>query len=97
MTGRRRTVALVAMREISERMRGRAFKLSTLAVVALVLAAVVVPGLGDEGERLRAGLTGATPPALAEARRAAATADDQDVGASGWSGCPSPMPDSRRS
>ena len=29
MTGRRRTIALVAMREISERMRGRAFKLST--------------------------------------------------------------------
>ena len=79
MTGRRRTIALIAMREITERVRGSAFRLSTLAVVALVLAAVVVPGLSDDEPRLRVGITGATPPALTDALRAAAAADDTEL------------------
>lgn len=74
-----RQAALVAWREISERTRSRAFAVSSLAIVALVVAAVVVPGLTDDDEHLRAGLTGATPPALTPALRAAAAANDAEL------------------
>ena len=67
MTAARRSILLVAAREITERTRGRAFALSTIALVAVVVAAVVVPGLSDDTERLRVGVTGATPPALVAA------------------------------
>ena len=75
MTAARRSILLVAAREITERTRGRAFALSTIALVAVVVAAVVVPGLSDDTERLRVGVTGATPPALVAALNDAADAD----------------------
>jgi ABC-2 type transport system permease protein len=76
MTSGRRSIVLVAWREITERTQGRAFLLSTLAIVAVVLAGVIVPALDDQTTRVRAGVTGATPAALELALRDAARADD---------------------
>ena len=50
--------------------------ISTIAIVAVVLAGVIVPALNDQTTRVQAGITGATPPALAPALRDAARADD---------------------
>ena len=72
----RGSIALVAWREITERTRGRAFLLSTVAIIALVLAGVIVPALDDQTTRVHAGVTGATPAALDAALRDAARADD---------------------
>jgi ABC-2 type transport system permease protein len=72
----RSATLLVAGREISERTRGRAFLISTLVLVAVVLAGVIVPGLEDRTKRVDVGLTGATPAALAGTLRAAAGAED---------------------
>ena len=58
------TIRLVAWREITERTRGRAFLISTLVLVAVVLGGVIVPGLQDQTTRLEVGITGATPAAL---------------------------------
>ena len=74
MTPGRRSIALVAWREITERMRGRAFLISTAAIIAVVLAGVIVPALNDQAARVRAGVTGATPPALVAALGDAADA-----------------------
>jgi ABC-2 type transport system permease protein len=79
MTPARRTIALVARREITERMRSRAFAIATLAIIAVVLAGVVLPGLGDETTRLRVGLTGATPSALSVSLRDSARANGARV------------------
>ena len=76
MTAGRRSIALVAWREISERASGRAFMISTIAIVAVVLAGVILPALNDRTTRVQAGITGATPAALAPALRDAARADD---------------------
>jgi ABC-2 type transport system permease protein len=76
MTSGRRSIVLVAWREITERTHGRAFLLSTLAIVAVVLAGVIVPALDDQTTRMHAGVTGATPAALEAALRDAAHADD---------------------
>ena len=76
MTSGRRSIALVAWREITERTQGRAFLLSTLAIVAVVLAGVIVPALDDQTARVPAGVTGATPAALRTALNDAARADD---------------------
>ena len=75
MTPARRTIALVAWREITERMRSRAFAIATIAIIAVVLAGVVLPGLGDDTVRLRVGVTGATPAALRVSLRDTARAD----------------------
>ena len=75
MTPNRRPALLVAWREITQRTRGRAFLISTVVLVALVVGGVVVPGLDDQTTRVHAGLTGATPAALPAALRAAAHAD----------------------
>jgi ABC-2 type transport system permease protein len=75
MTPARRSIALVAWREITERTRSRAFLISTIAIVVVVVAGAVLPSLDDETTRLRAGATGATPPALAGALRHAARSD----------------------
>ena len=48
MTAGRRSIFLVGRREITERTQGRAFLISTLAIVALVLAGVIVPALNDQ-------------------------------------------------
>jgi ABC-2 type transport system permease protein len=66
----------VAAREIRERSRSRAFALSTLAIVALVLAGVIVPALGDKTSHMRAGMTAAAPAELAAGLRDAARAAD---------------------
>ena len=71
-----RAILLVAGREIAERTRSRAFLISTMTIVAVVLAAVIVPGLKDSTRRLHAGLTGATPAALTTALDDAARAAD---------------------
>jgi ABC-2 type transport system permease protein len=68
-------VALVAGREITERTRSRTFAVSTLAVVAVVVAAVVLPGLGDPTTRIEVGVTGTAPTALPAALREGARAD----------------------
>ena len=81
MTPGARSILLVAWREITERMRSRAFAFSTVAIVALVAGGVVVPGLKDETTRWRAGITGATPAALSIALRDAARAGDTRVDA----------------
>ena len=65
MSAGRRSIVLVAWREITERMRGRAFMISTIVIVAVVLAGVIVPALNDQTTRVQAGITGATPAALA--------------------------------
>ncbi len=75
MTPNRRPALLVAWREITQRTRGRAFLISTVVLVALVVGGVVVPGLDDQTTRVHVGLTGATPAALPAALRAAAHAD----------------------
>ena len=72
MNAGRRSIVLVAWREITERTHGRAFMISTIAIVAVVLAGVIVPALNDRTTRVQAGITGATPPALATALRDAA-------------------------
>ena len=69
-----RPIFRVAGREISERTRSRAFLISTLTIVAVVLAAVIVPGLTDSTTHV--GLTGATPAALPAALRDSARATD---------------------
>lgn len=76
MKARRRSILLVGWREITERTQGRAFLISTLAIVAVVLAGVIVPALNDETTRIRTGITGATPAVLETALRDAARADD---------------------
>jgi ABC-2 type transport system permease protein len=76
MTPGRRSIFLVASREITERTQGRAFIVSTIAIVALVLAGVLVPALSDQTTRVNAGVTGATPAAFTAALRDAARADE---------------------
>lgn len=79
MTAGRRSIFLVSSREIAERMQGRAFVISTIAIIAVVLASVIVPSLNDQTTRVRAGITGATPAALETALRDAARADDAQL------------------
>jgi ABC-2 type transport system permease protein len=71
MTSGRRSILLVAWREITERTQGRAFLISSIAIVAVVVAGIVVPGLNEQTTRVRAGITGATPATLTSALRAA--------------------------
>jgi ABC-2 type transport system permease protein len=76
MTSGRRSILLVAWREITERTQSRAFLISTLAIIAVVMAGVIVPALNDQTTRVRAGITGATPNALQPALRDTARAND---------------------
>ena len=68
-------VALIAGRELRARVRSRAFAVSTVAIVALVLGAVIIPSLIDRTVTFRAGLSGTTPAAVTSALRDAARAD----------------------
>ena len=72
----RRSILLIGWREITERTQSRAFAVSTLAIIAVILAGVIVPALDDQTTRVRAGITGATPTALEPALRDAARAGD---------------------
>ena len=76
MRSARRAMLLVAWREITERLRSRAFAYSTLAIVIFVVGGVVVPGLKDQTTRFHAGVTGATPPGLTAALHDAARTGD---------------------
>ena len=68
-----RAVGLVAWREIEQRVRGHAFLFGTLAIVALVFAAALIPGLrAEDNDRLEIGLVGPTPAALVGGLRAGA-------------------------
>jgi len=79
MTPERRSIFLVASREITERTQGRAFLISTIAIIAVVLAGVIVPTLNDQTTRVHAGITDGTPAALETALRDAARADDAQL------------------
>ena len=70
------TIRLVAWREITERLRGRAFLVATLVLLAVVLGGVIVPGLKDETTRVDVGVAGTTPAALTTALRDAARAGE---------------------
>ena len=63
----RRPVFLVAWREIRERTRSRAFAISTLALIAVIVAGVIASGSKDETPQFKAAITGSTPSALAQA------------------------------
>lgn len=67
--------ALIAGRELRARVRSRAFAISTVVIVGIVLAAVIIPALVDRTVTFRAGLTGAAPATLTSALREAARAD----------------------
>lgn len=75
----RRAIGLVAWREITQRVRGRVFIFSTLALLLAVLAAILIPSLrADKDRTLKVGLVGNTPaqlvPALAHVSEATGTA-----------------------
>jgi ABC-2 type transport system permease protein len=63
----RRPVFLVAWREIRERTRSRAFAVSTVALIAVIVAGVIASGSKDETPQFKAAITGSTPTALAQA------------------------------
>jgi len=76
-----RAVGLVAWREIEQRVRGHAFLFGTLAIVALVFAAALIPGLrAEDNDRLEIGLVGPTPAALVGGLRAGAEAVGVSLG-----------------
>jgi hypothetical protein len=55
-------LTLIAARELRVRARSRAFVISTVAIVALALAAVIIPALDDRTATLKVGLTGRRRP-----------------------------------
>jgi len=79
MTPGARSILLVAWREITERVHSRAFAFSTVAILAVVVGGVVLPGLKDQTTRLHAGITGPMPAALTTALRDSADAGDVRV------------------
>ena len=65
-------VGLVAARELRERLRGRAFRIGTLLILAVLAAAIVIPAVrGDKASVQRVGVVGA----LSAPLRAAVVAD----------------------
>lgn len=76
-----RAVMLVARRELTERIRGRAWQLSTLFAVVIVAVIAVLTGVlgGDDPERHEVGAHGAESVAIANAARAAAPRLDAQV------------------
>jgi ABC-2 type transport system permease protein len=75
MTPRWQPVFLVAWREIRERTRSRALAISTLALVAIIVAGIIASGSKDETPQLHASVTGPTPTALTGALHDAARAN----------------------
>ena len=71
---------LVARREMRERARSRGMRLSTLLMVLIAVAMVVLPGLLDTSDSSRSvGITGATPQALVQTLSSAGGADGTAV------------------
>ena len=65
-------VGLVAARELRERLRGRAFRIGTLLILAVIAAAIVIPAVrGDKASVQRVGVAGVVSAPL----RAAVVAD----------------------
>jgi ABC-2 type transport system permease protein len=65
-------VGLVAARELRERLRGRAFRIGTVLILAVIAAAIVIPAVrGDKTDVQRVGVVGA----LSAPLRAAVVAD----------------------
>jgi ABC-2 type transport system permease protein len=79
--GTRRAATLVARREFGERMRSRAYQISTVITVALVAAVAILAGvLGDSGAtEYDVGAQGPEGAAIAAAARAAAPSADARV------------------
>jgi ABC-2 type transport system permease protein len=79
--GTRRAGALVAKREFAERLRSRAFQISTLVTVGLVAAVAILAGvLGDDGAtEYDVGAQGPEAAAIAAAARTAAPSVDARV------------------
>jgi ABC-2 type transport system permease protein len=79
--GNRRAAILVARREYSERLRSRAFQISTIVTVGLVAAVAILAGvLGDDGATdYDVGAQGPEAAAIGAAARAAAPAVDARV------------------
>ncbi|MFA6297557.1 MAG: ABC transporter permease [Nocardioides sp.] len=70
---------LVARREMRERARSRSFRVSTLLMLIVVVAAVVLPGLLDDGNTTRhVGVSGTTAPAF-EQVLSGQTSDDTTI------------------
>lgn len=71
MSGRR-TIGLVAMREIRERLRSKAFIASTLLILALLAVSAVIGRLFDPQQTFDYAVTAPAPPGLAAALQGAA-------------------------
>ena len=79
MSGRR-AIALVAWREIRERLRSRAFLASTVLILALVAGSAVLGTLVDPQKTYRVAVTTPVPTGLAKAlQRAAEPFDEAQV------------------
>jgi ABC-2 type transport system permease protein len=79
MSGRR-AITLVALREIRERLRSKAFLASTLLILALVGGSALLGRLADSEKTYRVAVTAPAPPGLAAAlQRAAQPFDDATV------------------
>ena len=79
MSGRS-AIALVAWRDMRERLRSKAFLASTLLILALVGGSATLARLADQQTTYRVAVTAPAPPGLAVAlRRAAQPFDDADV------------------
>ena len=76
----RSAIALVAWRDMRERLRSKAFLASTLLILALVGGSAVLVRLVDRQATYRVAVTAPAPPGLAAAlQRAAQPFDDADV------------------
>ncbi|HEX4288412.1 MAG TPA: ABC transporter permease [Trebonia sp.] len=73
-------VGLVAARELRERLRGRAFRIGTLLILAVIAAAIIIPAVrGDKASVQRVGIVGALSAPLRAAVVADGTAADVTV------------------
>jgi ABC-2 type transport system permease protein len=73
------TTWLVAHREFTERLRSRAYQLSTLITLLLVAGLLVVPTFFDDPTRYEIGLAGSVPDGLEDQVLAAAAEPDTEV------------------
>jgi ABC-2 type transport system permease protein len=73
------TTWLVAHREFTERLRSRAYQLSTLITLLLVAGLLVVPTFFDDPTRYEIGLAGSVPDGLEDEVLAAAADPDTEV------------------
>jgi ABC-2 type transport system permease protein len=76
----RRAVYLTARREVDERIRSRAYLISTVIQIAVVVAIVVIAAASEGGaEEFDVGTVGAAPAAIAEAAQAKQEAFDAEL------------------